>query len=142
MSNYAPNTPRDRDSMPKSGYPPAKIALASTNKENASASSILLLNDATAEIQVTAAGQNTAGKWLSISTIDSSVAGTSVITAAGATTNFDFMIPNNTEKRLVVPVLTQVTTFGNLNTGSMYGLARGVAFKTFVGTGSVLTAEF
>ena len=42
MSNYAPNLPRDKDNAIKDGYPSPKVALTSTNKENAVISSILL----------------------------------------------------------------------------------------------------
>ena len=83
--NYAPTTPFGKDNYPKVGYVPAKVALASQNKENASASSILLLTHDTTEIEVAASGQNVAGKWLTQAVIDSSVAGTSVLTGAGTT---------------------------------------------------------
>lgn len=143
MSNeYAPPTPKGRDGIPKVFYYPAKIALASQNKENASVSSILLLTHDTTEIEVAAAGQNVAGKWLTQANIDNSVAGTSVISAAG-TANFDFTIGNNTVRRFVVPIATV-----NQNQSSIQGVNRleglypAVAFKTFAGTGSVLTMEF
>ncbi len=141
MSSYAPVTPRDRQSEPKQGYPPATIALATSNKENASASSILLLNDNCSEIEVAVTG-NTAGKWLSQTVINSSVAGTSVITGAALTPNFDFMIGANTVRRFVVPIVTQVTNMSSVSgVQGQYGLAAGVAFKTFVGNTSVLTVQ-
>lgn len=140
MINYAPVTPKDKGGLQKVGYRPATIAIAVTNKENASASSILLLNNQTTEIEVAASGQNLAGKWLSQATIDSSVAGTSVITAAG-TANFDFMIGNNTVRNLVVPAISAGSTTSIAAARDIYGLVAGVAFKTFAGTGSVLTVE-
>lgn len=142
MYNYSPEQPRDKNGQVKVTYPPAKPALATSTKENALASSILLLSHDTSEIEVAASGQNIAGKWISRANIDASVAGTSVITAAG-TANYDFMVGNNTVRRFVVPI----STF-NGAPGSIQGLNRreglfpGVAFKTFAGTGSVLTAEF
>lgn len=143
MSNeYAPSTPKGRDSIPKIFYYPAKVALASQNKENASTSSILLLTHDTTEIEVAASGQNIAGKWITQANVDASVAGTSVITAAG-TTNYDFTVGNNTVRRFIVPIATV-----NQNQSSIQGVNRleglypAVAFKTFAGTGSVLTMEF
>lgn len=140
MRNYAPIIPRDKDNGIKDGYPPAKTALSATNKENASASSILLLGHDTTELEVAAVNQHVAMKWLTQATVDSSVAGTSVITAAG-TANWDNIIQTNTVRRFVVPIAT------NPQTGSIQGINRelglypAVAFKTVAGNGSVLTAQ-
>lgn len=142
MTNYAPITPSDQGNYPKIGYPPAKTALATQNKENATASSILLLTHDTTELEVAAAGQNVAGKWLSQATVDSSVAGTSVITAID-TTNYDFMVGNNTIRRFVVPVARNNPAPGSIQgINRSAGLYPAVAFKTFAGNGSVLTAQF
>lgn len=141
MSNYAPLTPRDKGDAPKQGYRPAKVALASTTKPNASASSILLLNDNTAEIEVAAQGQNIAGKWFTQAVIDSSVAGTSVITDAG-TANYDFFVAQNTVRNFVLPIVSQVLNMNSVaGVRGQYGLPVGVGYKTFAGTGSVLTIE-
>jgi len=142
MSNYAPDTPYGKGGMPKDGYPPPKVSLASTNKENASTSSILLLTHDTTEIEVAAAGQNIAGKWISQANVDASVAGTSVLTAA-ANANFDFMVGNNLVRRFVVPRSVSVSAPGSLmGVNRAEGLYPAVAFKTFAGNGSVLTAQF
>ena len=143
MSNYSPNLPRDKGGAVKQGvnYVPPIIALAAQNKENASASSILLLGHNTTEIEVAASGQNIAGKWLTQANVDASVAGTSVITAAG-TPNYDFMVGNNTVRRFVVPVATNPDRASLMGVNRAEGLYPAVAFKTFAGTGSVLTAEF
>ena len=140
--NYAPGTPVDKFGASKAGYPPAKIALASQNKENASASSILLLTHDTTELEVAAAGQNVAGKWLTQAVVDSSVAGTSVLSAFG-TANYDFMVANNTLRRFVVPIASFKQTSGSIQgVNRELGLYPAVALKTFAGNGSVLTAEF
>ena len=143
MTNqYSPSLPVGKDSGQKAGYYPAEPALASQNYENASASSILLLTHNTTEIEVAASGQNVAGKWLTQATVDSSVAGTSVITAIN-TANYDFMVGNNTVRRFVVPIATfngSPTSIQGANRDN--GLYPAVAFKTFAGVGSVLTAQF
>ena len=146
MRYYYPETPQGKLGEVKIGYAPAKAALARTNKENASASSILLLTHDTTELEVAAATGSTlgiAGKWLSQATVDSSVAGTSVITGAALGPNWDFIVPNGQIRRVVVPIATNVQTSGSvMGANRKYGLYPAVAFKTFVGTGSVLTAEF
>ena len=140
MSNYAPVIPRDKGGMPKDGYSPAKVALVATNKENASASSILLLGHNTTEIEVAAVNQHVALKWLSQATVDSSVAGTSVITAAGSA-NWDNIVQTNTVRRFVVPIATSPDRASVMGINRAEGLYPAVAYKTTAGNGSVLTAE-
>lgn len=143
MSNsYSPALPLGKMGEVKTAYPPAKVSLAASNKENASSSSILLLTHDTTELEVTASGQNIAGKWLSQSVVDSSVAGTSVITAAGSA-NFDFMVVNNTSRRFVVPIATFSQDDGSvMGINRANGLYPAVAYKTFAGNGSVLTCQY
>jgi len=137
-----PETPQGKLGEVKVGYAPAKVALARLNDENALVSSILLLGHDTTELEVAAVGQGIAGKWLSRAIVDSSVAGTSVITAAG-TANFDFIVPVSTQRRVVVPISTFTPTSGSvMGINRKLGLYPAVAFKTLAGTGSVLTAEF
>ena len=142
MRYLYPETPQGKLGEAKVGYAPAKVALDRQNDENALASSILLLTHDTTELEVVAIGQAAAGKWLSQATVDSSVAGTSVITAAG-TANFDFVVPSGEFRRVVVPIATNVQTDGSvMGVNRKFGLYPAVAFKTLVGTGSVLTAQF
>ena len=145
MKTFYPGTPQGKEGEFKIGYAPAKVALARTVKENAAASSILLLTHDTTELEIAAATGSTlgiAGKWLSQATVDSSVAGTSVITAASGP-NWDFIVPNGTIRRVLVPIATNVQSSGSImGVNRKYGLYPAVAFKTLVGTGSILTAEF
>ena len=145
MRNYSPPLPRGKDDDTKQAYVPPKVALASAHKENASASSILLLTHDTTEIHVVAIGNpsfmGVAGKWLSQANVDASVAGTSVITAAG-TANFDFVVTGGVISRFVVPVATNPQTGSVQGVNRELGLYPAVAFKTIVGNGSVLTMQF
>lgn len=145
MRNYSPALPRGKDDGLKTSYPPPLVALAATNKENATVSSILLLTHDTTEIEVTTIGAASfmavAGKWISRANIDASVAATSVITAAG-TANFDFLVPAGTVRRFVVPISTNPQTGSVQGVNRELGLFPGVAFKTTIGLGSVLTVEF
>ena len=142
MINFYPETPQGKAGEVKVGYAPAKVALARLNDENALVSSILLLTHNTTELEVAAVGQGIAGKWISRADVDASIAGTSVITAAG-TANFDFVVPVSTQRRVVVPISTNVQTSGSvMGINRKLGLFPAVAFKTLAGTGSVLAAEF
>ena len=142
MRHIYPATPQGELGEVKVGYAPAKVALARQNKEDTSASSILLLTHNTTEMEVLAVGTTVAGKWLSQATVDSSVAGTSVITAAAAA-NYDFLVPVNTYRRVVVPIATNVQSSGSMmGVNRKFGLYPAVAFKSISTTGSVLTAEF
>ena len=142
MSDFYPATPTGKKGEVKVGYPPAAVALARQNKENTSASSILLLTHDTTEIMVCPVGAGVAGKWLSRATVDSSVAGTSVITAAD-TANFDFVIPTGEHQHFAVPISTNVQSSGSvMGVNRKHGLYPAVAFKTIAGAGSVLTAQF
>ena len=134
MNNYAPQTPRGKDNNPKEGYVPAKVALASTNKENASASSVLAFTHDTTEIEVAVSGQDVAGRWAANQA-------TSVVTAAGSA-NFDFMVGNNTVRRFVIPRETSGSYASVQGVNRAEGLFTAVAFKTFAGNGSVLTSEY
>lgn len=145
-ANYSAAIPVDRNQNVKTGYPPPKVALASTHRENASTSSILLLTHDTTEINVVAIGTPSfmavAGKWISQANLNASVAATSVITAAGSA-NFDFIVPGGTTYSFVVPVSTNPQTAGSIQgVNRDQGLFPAVAFKTTFGNGSVLTAEF
>ena len=143
MINYAPVTPKGKDGVPKyDTYGPAKVAITALNKENAAVSSILLLNNQTTELEITPTA-TTAFKWLSQATIDSSVAGTSVLVGAAVVPNFDFVIPATTTRRVVVPALSNGNETSIAAARDLYGLAAGLAFKTAVNAavGSVLTVQ-
>lgn len=148
-SNYSPGMPVDKYGNPKFNYVPAKVALATTDKENASVSSILLLTHDTTEVEVAVVGSiagslgaTIAGKFLSGPTIDSSVAGTSVITVAGSA-NFDFIVQAGTTRRFVIPIATFKGTSGSIQgVNRELGLYQGIAYKTLTGVASVLTMEF
>lgn len=135
MSNYAPVTPRDKDSGPKVGYPPAKVALESNNNENIITSSVLAFTHDTTEIEVAAVGQGVAGRWAANQA-------TSVVTATGAGANFDFVVPSGEARRYVVPRETSGSYASIQGVNRAEGLFQAIAYKTLAGAGSVLTAEY
>ena len=139
--NYAQMTPRDKGSYPRHDLVPAMTAKARTNKENAVTSSILNLTHDTTEIEVAAVNAHVALKWLDQATIDSSVAGTSVITAAGSG-NWDHIVQTDTVRRFVPPISKFVQSGSIQGINRELGIYPAVAYKTFAGNGSVLTAEY
>ncbi len=82
-----------------------------------------------------------AGKWLTQATVDSSVAGTSVITAA-ATANFDFIVPVGNVRRYVIPIAFGANASSVQGANRANGLYPALAIKTVAGNASILVAEF
>lgn len=102
--NYAKGKPMGNNNVPFFDSPPAIKAIATTVKDSATTtSSILILNQNTTAIEASPTGGPMFIRWLSQSTVDSSVAGTSVI-ATGAGANFDHVIPAANVRRFVVPI--------------------------------------
>lgn len=135
MKNYSPDTPLSKDGIIKEGYVPAKLALASVNKENTSTSSVMLFTHDTTEIEVAPVTVGVAIRWATNSA-------TSVVTAAG-TANWDSVVPAGESRRYVVPIQTFVTDSSSIQgVNRANGLYPGVAFKTIAGAGSVLLAEY
>lgn len=133
---YSPGTPLGKDNFPKVGYSPAKVALASTHKENASTSSVLVFTHDTTEIEVAATGGPIAGKWANIANN-----GTSVV-AATTGANFDFVVPAANVRRFVVPVQTSANYSSVQGVNRAEGLYQGVAYISAGGASSVMTMQF
>lgn len=136
MSNYSPRTEVDKSGIAKIGYPPARVALASNNRENTGTSSVLLFTHDTTEIQVTPVGLGVAGRWAANSA-------TSVVTGAAAAENFDFIVPAGLTARFVVPQSVSGTYSSVQGVNRAEGLYQGIAYISVTGgNGSVLTSEF
>lgn len=135
-NNYSPGQPVDRNGTAKLNYPPARIALATTHRENTGTSSVLLFTHNTTEIEVGTVGLGVAGRWAGNSA-------TSVVVSNAGTPNFDFVVSAATVRRFVVPQ-SVVGNYGSVQgVNRAEGLYQGVAFISLTGgNGSVLTAEF
>jgi len=127
--NYAKGTPVGNNQVPFVGSPNPSTALVTTVRDNAVVSSILNLGHDTTAIEVTATNGPVFIKWLQQTVVDSSVAGTSVISAAG-TANFDHTVATNTVRRFVVPIATTPQTTSVQGINRAQGLYRNVAIKT------------
>lgn len=118
-------------------YPAPITALTRYASENASASSVISVNEGTTSVEIAAVGAPAVVKW--IATTDTTA---SVISAAG-TANFDHVIPTATVRRFVIPRETLGTPVSASVVGANQanGLYRRIAYKS-IGTASVLLTEY
>ena len=93
-SNYAPLNPKDKSGETLQNYPAPIPAKFVTNAAPPAASSVVSFGSNTTEIEITALNASLAIKWGS----------GSVIAVAGATANYDHIIPVNSTRRFVIPV--------------------------------------
>lgn len=130
--NYAKQLPVDRNDAVMQNSPPPFPAIATTARDNATASSVTSLNANTTTLEITAVTTGAGIKWATDQA-------TSVITAAG-TANFDNFLPAGTTKLFVIPRKTAgISSIVGLNTQN--GLYSNIATKS-VGVGSVLVVQY
>ena len=139
MANYAKQLPVDKNGGLMTEFSAPFQALARYTTENGTASSVITVSADTTTLEVAAVGGASAIRW--VTTADTEA---SIITIAGATANYDHIIPASTVRRFVIPKETAGT---NTGAGSIVGinptngLFRRVALKS-MGVASVLISEF
>lgn len=134
---YAPKLPTDASGQPMQELPSAVKAKARYTNENATASSVISFTHNTTGIEVAAVGQAAALRW--VATTDTEA---SVVTIAGATSNYDHIIPAGQVRRFVLPIESQGTSPASVQgVNRLYGLYQRVAIKS-AGVGSVLLTEY
>ena len=140
--NYARGVPMGNNQMPfqGNGTPPAVKAIARYVNENNAASSVITLSENTTSVEIATTAEAIM-RW--VPTTDTTA---SVVGIAGATANYDHVIPANTYRRFVVPIeVNNPQGYGSFVGANIEnGLFRRVAVKggALVVTGSVLTAEY
>lgn len=143
--NYARGIPMGNNSMPASyNAPPAVAAIGTSIRDvTPTVSSIRTLTQNTTAIEIAATGGAVYMKWLAQSVVDSSVAGTSVVTT-GATSSFDHVIPANSYRRFVVPIATSFAqgygSFVGANVEN--GLYPNVAFAGGTGASVIAITQY
>lgn len=127
---YAKPLPIDTRGNSMHELSPDADTLATTAAAPPAASSVISFNTGTTLIEITALNNSLAYKW----------GPDSVIAAAGATANFDGIVPVNTTRRIVIPVsvygasaLNSVAGGANLQNGLYTTMA-------VIATASILTA--
>lgn len=137
--DYAGGKPVGNNGVPFYDSPPAVKAVATKVRDAATASSILVFNQNTTAIEVAATGGAAYLLWLTQATVDSSVAGTSVVGAATGA-NFDHVIAPNTIRRFVVPQATIPTSQSSVQGANRQnGLYPNAAI---IGVASIATTEY
>lgn len=139
MKNYAAGTPVGNNTVPIFGSPAPFKAIAQYVNENATASSVVTLSDNTTLLEVGTGAAAAVLRWVTAGDTQASV-----VAIAGATANFDHLIPPNTIRRFVLPieVINNAQGYSSMvGQRVAYGLFARVAVKT-QGIGSVLLSEF
>lgn len=121
---------------PMQEFPAPKLAKEQRTSENATVSSVVTLTEDTVQLEVTTVGGAAVLKW--IATGDTTA---SVISAAGATSNYDHAIAANVTRRFVIPQESIPNPQSIQGANRLNGLYRRVAYKT-VGVASVMVSEF
>lgn len=126
---YAKGLPIDSRGTAMHELPPDALTLQTTASTPPAASSVITFNPGTTLIEITALNNSLAYRW----------GPDSVIAAAGATANFNGIVPVNSTRRLVIPISVYGTGINSVLGGAniQNGLYRTMAV---IATGSVLTA--
>ncbi len=136
MARYANAIPNDVTGNPIQGAGMLIPAIVSTVSENATASSVITLNDNTTDLEVAAIGSTGYLKWITRSDTTASV-----ISSVGGQANFDVVIPSGTVRRLVIPRETIGSGASVVGANIQNGLYNRAAYKTG-GIGSVLVTQY
>lgn len=136
--DYARGLPRDNGNFPMQEFPAPVLAKEQYTSENATTSSVITVTQDTVQLEVAAIGQSAALRW--VATTDTEA---SVVTIAGATANYDHVIPSGSFRRFVIPreTIGQTSRSSMVGANRLNGLYRRVAVKS-IGVGSVMVSEF
>lgn len=114
-----------------------KLAFARYTSENAAASSVISASHDATSLEVTAIGAGAVLRWVAASDTQGSV-----ISAAGATSNYDHVIPPNSLRRFAIPIESISPNFASVQGANRAnGLYQRYAIKS-VGAASVMVSEF
>lgn len=136
MARYANAIPNDVTGNPIQGAGMLVPALISIVSENATASSVITVNDNTTDLEIAAIGSTGFVKWITRSDTTASV-----ISSVGGQANFDVVIPAGTVRRLVIPRETGGAGSSVVGANVQNGLYNRVAYKTG-GIGSILATQY
>lgn len=134
------NLPRDTGGETMQEFPAPYVSKARYTNENGVASSVISVTADTTSIEITANGGAAVMRWVASSDTQGSVIG-----VAGATANYDHVIPANTMRRFAIPIETTYQAPSSMvGANTRNGLYRRVAIKsaTLLGLSSVLVSEF
>lgn len=138
MKNYTAPIPVDKDGSAMVNSPAPQRAVQRFVNENATASSVMTASQDATKIEIAAGAATAIMRWVATTDTQGSVVG-----IAGATANYDHVIPANTVRTFVIPIESSGTQAPSSQVGAnvLNGLYRRYAFKS-QGIGSVLSAEY
>ena len=137
MINPYPPLPRDKGNQPMQEYPSPKLANARYTSENATTSSVISVSHDTTTLEVAAIGGPAVLRWVATSDTQASV-----ISNAGATANYDHVIPSGTMRRFAIPIESMYQAPSSMvGANRLNGLYQRVAIKS-VGIASIMTTEY
>lgn len=138
MKNYTAPLAIDKDGTPMFQAPAPKLALQRFVSENGTASSLITASQDATKIEIAAGAATAVMRWVTTAETEGSV-----IAIAGATSNYDHVIPANTVRSFVIPIESNPATgYGSqMGANRLNGLYRRYAYKS-QGIGSVLAAEY
>ena len=132
--------PRDKNEGIMQDFPAPFLSKARYTNENGVASSVISVSADTTTIEITANGGAAIMRWVASADTQGSVIG-----IAGATANYDHVIPANTLRRFAIPIETTYQAPSSMVGANVQnGLYRRVAIKSaaLLGLSSVLVSEF
>lgn len=139
--NYANAIPIDEKGNPVQGLPPPVKPNARYSSNNAIVSSVITLSDNSTEVEIAAVGQSVAVRWIPATETASVSPFASIITTAGATANFDYIVPKDGVRRFVAPLETQGVN-SVVGIGVQAGAYRRVAVMSAAAVSSIMVSEF
>ncbi len=141
---YITPLPIDKSGSSMQEFPsPVKAITSVMMRENAVASSVMVLDPNATSIEVNAVGGPVAIRWIPISETPSSTTAKSSVIASGLGANFDHMIPSGDYRRFAIPRETQGIGTGNMQIGSTFGLYQRLGqINAGVGPASVFVVQY
>ncbi len=139
-TNSYKNLPVSKQGQDMQEFPAPFLSNARYTNENGVASSVITVNDRTTSLEITANGGAAIMRWVARTDTQGSVLG-----VAGATANYDHVIPANTMRRFAIPIEVMYQAPSSMvGANTVNGLYQRVAIKsaTLLGLSSVLVSEF
>src|ERR1035437_4351699 len=137
MTNNSPIQAHDKGGDVIANVPPPALARNTYTSENNTVSSVMSFSHDTTAIEIAAIGGSASMMWVTQGDTTASI-----ITIAGATSNFDHVIPSGTVRRFIIPQETAgLGSSSIVGINRQAGLYQRVAIKSF-GIGSVMTSEY
>lgn len=141
---YITPLPQDRSGNTMQDFPsPVRAITSVMMRENAVASSVMVLDPNATSLEVNAVGGPVAIRWIPITETPGSSTAKSSVIASGLGANFDHLIPSGTYRRFAIPRETQGIGTGNMQIGSTYGLYQRLGqINAGAGPASVLIVQY